>query len=80
MKTAIVGYPRIGKNRELKFAIEKYWRNEITENELLKIAKELRKNQWLKQKEEKISFISGNTFSFYDGILDTIILCDSKAL
>ena len=50
MKTAIVGYPRIGENRELKFAIEKYWRNEITENELLKIAKKLRKNQWLKQK------------------------------
>ena len=62
MKTAIVGYPRIGENRELKFAIEKYWRNEITEKELLKIAKELRKNQWLKQKEEKISFIPGNHF------------------
>ena len=74
MKTAIIGYPRIGENRELKFAIEKYWKNEITENELLKIAEEIRRNQWLKQKKEKISFIPGNTFSFYDGILDTIIL------
>ena len=54
MKTAIIGYPRIGENRELKFAIEKYWRNEITENELLEIAEKLRKDQWLKQKEEKI--------------------------
>ena len=52
MKTAIIGYPRIGENRELKFAIEKYWKNEITENELLKIAEEIRRNQWLKQKEE----------------------------
>ena len=77
MKTAIIGYPRIGENRELKFAIEKYWKNEITENELLKTAEEIRKNQWLKQKEEKISFIPGNTFSFYDGILDTIILLNA---
>ena len=77
MKTAIIGYPRIGENRELKFAIEKYWRNEIIENELLEIAEKLRKDQWLKQKEEKISFIPGNTFSFYDGILDTIILLNA---
>ena len=77
MKTAIIGYPRIGENRELKFAIEKYWKNEITENELLKIAEEIRRNQWLKQKKEKISFIPGNTFSFYDGILDTIILLNA---
>lgn len=77
MKTAIIGYPRIGENRELKFAIEKYWRNEITENELLEIVEKLRKDQWLKQKEEKISFIPGNTFSFYDGILDTIILLNA---
>ena len=77
MKTAIIGYPRIGENRELKFAIEKYWKNEITENELLKIAEKIRRNQWLKQKEEKISFIPGNTFSFYDGILDTIILLNA---
>ncbi len=77
MKTAIIGYPRIGENRELKFAIEKYWKNEVTENELLETARELRKKQWLKQKEEKISFIPGNTFSFYDGILDTIILLNA---
>ena len=74
MKTAIIGYPRIGENRELKFAIEKYWKNEITENELLKIAEEIRRNQWLKQKEEKISFIPGNTFSFYDAIIDKYVI------
>ena len=42
MQTTIVGYPRIGKMRELKFAIEKYWRGEVTEEELQKTAKELR--------------------------------------
>ena len=54
MKTAIIGYPRVGENRELKFAIEKYWRNEITENELLEISEKLIKYQFLKQNEEKI--------------------------
>ncbi len=35
MKTAIIGYPRIGENRELKFAIEKYWKNEMIENKYI---------------------------------------------
>ena len=43
MKTSIIGYPRIGSLRELKFASEKYFRNEITADELQSTAKELRK-------------------------------------
>ena len=50
MKTSVIGYPRIGKNRELKFASEKFFRSEITEVELLQTAAEIRKenllNQW----------------------------------
>ena len=44
MQTAVVGYPRIGSLRELKFALEKYFRQEINANELADTAKELRKN------------------------------------
>lgn len=44
MQTAVVGYPRIGSLRELKFALEKYFRQEINANELAYTAKELRKN------------------------------------
>ena len=52
MKTSIVGYPRVGSLRELKFASEKYFRKEITETELqklsvLKILKLKKKADWI---------------------------------
>ena len=43
MKTAVIGFPRIGALRELKFSSEKYFRNEITEEELLETGRTLRK-------------------------------------
>lgn len=42
MKTSIIGYPRIGALRELKFASEKYFRQEITAEEMLETAKNIR--------------------------------------
>lgn len=74
MKTAVVGYPRIGTLRELKFASEKYFRGEVEQEELNETAKQLRKAHWLKQKEQGISFISSNDFSHYDLVLDTAFL------
>ena len=74
MKTSVIGYPRIGKDRELKFASEKFFAGEIGEEELLKVAKEIRKGDLLKQKEAGISYISSNDFSFYDNVLDTAFL------
>ena len=74
MQTAVIGYPRIGTLRELKFASEQYFRKEIEAGELLQTAKELRKTHWLTQKEAGISFISCNDFSFYDNMLDTAVL------
>jgi 5-methyltetrahydropteroyltriglutamate--homocysteine methyltransferase len=74
MFTSIVGYPRIGALRELKFATEKYFRNEININQLEETAKEIRKNQWQIQKDSGIDFIPSNDFSFYDSLLDTAIL------
>ena len=74
MRTAVIGYPRVGKDRELKFASEKYFKNEITEKELKEIAQELKKEHLTLQKENKIDFISSNDFSFYDNMLDTAVL------
>ena len=54
MKTAVAGYPRIGTLRELKFALEKYFRKEISADELTQTAKELRKTHWLIQKDAVI--------------------------
>lgn len=74
MKTAVIGFPRVGTLRELKFASEKYFRKEITQDELLQVAKSLRKTHWETQKEAGIDYISSNDFSFYDMTLDTAVL------
>ena len=74
MKTSVIGFPRIGTLRELKFASEKYFKKEITADELLAKGKELRKIHWNTQKEAGIDYISSNDFSFYDILLDTAVL------
>ena len=74
MKTSVIGFPRIGTLRELKFASEKYFRKEISEEQLKETAKELRKTHWNMQKNAGIDFISCNDFSFYDTVLDTAVL------
>lgn len=73
-KTTIVGYPRIGEHRELKFAVEGYFNEKITRNELQETAKQLRKRYILTQKEKGIDIIPSNDFSFYDNLLDTSVL------
>ena len=74
MKTAVIGFPRVGTLRELKFASERYFRKEITREELLQTARELRKRHWEVQKQAGIDYISSNDFSFYDITLDTAVL------
>lgn len=74
MQSAVIGFPRVGKLRELKFASEKYFRGDIDSAELLKTAKDLRKEHWEWQKQSGIQYISSNDFSLYDGILDTAVL------
>ena len=74
MNTSVIGYPRIGKDRELKFASEKFFKGELDEAGLLEVAKTIRKEDLLKQKESGITYISSNDFSFYDNVLDTAFL------
>lgn len=77
MNTTIVGYPRIGKMRELKFAIEKYWRGEVTEAELKETAKTLRSEKLKKQKQAGITISPVNDFSYYDGMLDLAVMLNA---
>ncbi|MEE3496527.1 MAG: 5-methyltetrahydropteroyltriglutamate--homocysteine S-methyltransferase, partial [Butyrivibrio sp.] len=65
---------RVGKDRELKFASEKYFKNEIDEKELKDTAKRLRRENLELQKASGIDFISVNDFSFYDNMLDVAVL------
>lgn len=74
MTTTIIGFPRIGEQRELKYTTEKYFRHEISAKELEDFAKDLRKKHWQLVKEQGIDEIPSNDFSLYDTTLDTSFL------
>ncbi|OAQ15625.1 5-methyltetrahydropteroyltriglutamate--homocysteine methyltransferase [Bibersteinia trehalosi Y31] len=66
----ILGFPRVGAKRELKFAEERYWRGEIAEQDLLDLAKALREKNWQHQTSSNVDFVAVGDFTFYDHILD----------
>ncbi len=74
MTTSIIGFPRIGEHRELKFATEHYWKKRATQEELLTTAKQLRAQHWAKQKAAGIDLIPVGDFSFFDTTLDAAYL------
>ena len=74
MITSIIGFPRVGSLRELKFATEKYFRDEISQETLQTVAKEIREKQWKLLKESDLDLIPSNDFSFYDTLFDTAVL------
>ena len=71
IKSANLGFPRIGADRELKKTVEAFWKGNVTESELLEKAAELRKVHWQLQKDAGIDYIPSNDFSLYDQMLDT---------
>ncbi len=74
LKTANLGFPRIGANRELKKAVESYWKKTSSLAELEQVAAEIRAKNWNLQKAAGIAFIPSNDFSFYDQTLDSLAL------
>ncbi|TAM95386.1 MAG: 5-methyltetrahydropteroyltriglutamate--homocysteine S-methyltransferase [Chitinophagaceae bacterium] len=70
MITHNLGYPRIGNNRELKKALEGYWSGKISLDELRVTGINIRKQNWLLQKNTAIDLIPSNDFSLYDQVLD----------
>lgn len=67
----------MGANRELKKAEEAYWAGRISKDELLQAAAQIRRSNWLLQKEAGIDLIPGNDFSFYDQTLDLSLCIDA---
>lgn len=63
-----LGFPRIGAKRELKFALESYWKDQSTRDELQDVAAKLRHINW--QQQAKLDFVPVGDFSFYDHVLD----------
>lgn len=74
LKTANLGFPRMGRQRELKFALESYWAGRVTETDLLDTASRLRREHWKLQQAAGIDFIPSNDFSLYDQVLDSLVL------
>ncbi|KAM7258183.1 hypothetical protein ACFE04_013924 [Oxalis oulophora] len=70
MSSHIVGYPRMGPKRELKFALESFWDAKTSANDLQKVAAEIRSSIWKQMAETGIKYIPSNTFSYYDQVLD----------
>ena len=73
-KNYVVGFPRIGEQRELKKVLESFWANNCSFKDVKNVAKELKKRHWNYQKDAGIDFISSNDFSLYDNMLDTAIM------
>ncbi|MBN3763559.1 5-methyltetrahydropteroyltriglutamate--homocysteine S-methyltransferase [Burkholderia sp. Ac-20365] len=63
-----LGFPRIGAKRELKFALEKYWKNESSRDELKHVGAQLRERHWKDQ--AGLDFVPVGDFAFYDQVLD----------
>ena len=72
VKTHVLGYPRIGPRRELKYALESYWRGE-PEAKLLATARGLRAARHAQQ-AASLSWVTAGDFSLYDTMLDHAVL------
>jgi 5-methyltetrahydropteroyltriglutamate--homocysteine methyltransferase len=72
--STVLGYPRIGPNRELKRALESYWAGHINREELEKTAAQLRADTWQELADAGLGQLPSNTFSYYDQMLDTAVL------
>jgi 5-methyltetrahydropteroyltriglutamate--homocysteine methyltransferase len=74
LSVASLGFPRIGRHRELKFALEGFWSGKIAETDLLETARKLRSENWALQRDSGITKIPSNDFSLYDHGLDTAVM------
>ncbi len=64
-----LGFPRIGADRELKKAVEAYWKGDITEDNLRQVGRELRAQHWQLQKDAGIDLVPVGDFAWYDQVL-----------
>ncbi|MUN38622.1 5-methyltetrahydropteroyltriglutamate--homocysteine S-methyltransferase [Actinomadura litoris] len=77
MNTTILGYPRIGERRELKFATEEHWAGRLDAAALERAGADLRARTWRTLRDAGLDAVPSNTFSFYDQVLDTSVLVDA---
>jgi 5-methyltetrahydropteroyltriglutamate--homocysteine methyltransferase len=76
----VLGFPRMGVNRDLKKATESYWAGKLSQEDLLAEGQRLRAEHWRLQKDAGLDVIPSNDFSFYDQVLDHIQLFGVRLL
>lgn len=72
--STVLGYPRIGPDRELKRGVETYWAGRIDQVELRRVGAQLRADTRRELRAAGLDSIPGNTFSYYDHVLDTALM------
>ncbi|MEU3403576.1 5-methyltetrahydropteroyltriglutamate--homocysteine S-methyltransferase [Streptomyces sp. NPDC006670] len=73
-RATVYGYPRQGQNRELKKAVEGYWKGRVTATALQATAAELRRSNWQQLADAGIHEVPTGDFSYYDHVLDTSVM------
>ena len=73
-RSTVYGYPRQGQNRELKKAVEGYWKGRVTADTLRTTAAELRRANWQQLSDAGIDEVPTGDFSYYDHVLDTTVM------
>ncbi|KAI0068826.1 cobalamin-independent methionine synthase [Artomyces pyxidatus] len=68
--SSVLGFPRIGANREVKKAVEAYWGGKITADQLTQAAADVKKTNWTSVKAKGVDFVPSGEFSLYDHVLD----------
>ncbi|KAF2159183.1 hypothetical protein M409DRAFT_30322 [Zasmidium cellare ATCC 36951] len=74
VQSSVLGFPRMGRLRDLKKANEAYWADKLSRDELLAEGKRLRLEHWKIQKDAGVDVIPSNDFAYYDHVLDHIQL------
>src|ERR1700688_4888876 len=70
----VLGFPRIGAQRELEFAMESFWKGEIDEPALHTVGRQLRARHWDVQAAAGMDFVTVGDFAWYDQMLGTLAL------
>ncbi|MBX7466349.1 5-methyltetrahydropteroyltriglutamate--homocysteine S-methyltransferase [Streptomyces sp. MAG02] len=73
-RATVYGYPRQGQNRELKKAVEGYWKGRVTADALRSTGAELRRSNWRQLADAGIHEVPTGDFSYYDHVLDTTVM------
>lgn len=72
-----LGFPRIGKKRELKFALENYWAGKIDQATLQQQGREIREQNWALQADAGVNLLPVGDFAWYDHVLATTLLLNA---